>query len=171
MDALAGYGSDSSSSSSEGSNGKTNNHKSALSGLLGSASDDSDEQSKPQSPPPPKRLRMEETQKLVLPPPPLDKKQSMIYWDVNYLVGAVRSADKLTTTTSTSELSQKLEGLANSLKVSWADHLKAQHEFHNPHFFESVVEHFGIAKPLGSQIRNDVSTKEYELDLFPKKRD
>lgn len=176
MDALAGYGSESSSESEGNNNGNDNNQKSgALSGLLGyeESSDDSDDQSPlPDKAPPPaakRRRTQQETKTSVLPPPALGQNDSIIYWDVNYLAEAPRSEEKITSS-SAIELSQKLEKLATNLKVSWAEHLKAQHEFHNPHFFESVVEHFGIA-PLGSQIRNNFVMKDYERELFPNKND
>lgn len=78
----------------------------------------------------------------------------------------------------------KLESIANGLQISskssscWAEHLKYQHEFHNPHFFKSVVSYFGIVEPLGSQIlsspassnNNDTETDDavqpYEKKLF-----
>lgn len=102
----------------------------------------------------------------------------MIYWDVNHLAHEPtrRRLEGLTskTTTSQEELSQKVDRLSKSLKgVSWADHLKSQLEFHNPHFFESVVEHFGIAKPLGSlgAAEEDVAQLQYyELELFPRRK-
>lgn len=179
MDALGDYGSDSSSASAEQ---KVNDSKkNALSGLLGHASsdDDSDDEigrqqhlTKSQAPPPTKRQRVDST-RFTLPSPPLDGSKSLIHWDVNYLEERTASAgsNRLETDTAsiTNDLSQKLERLSKTLKVSWAEHLKSQHEFHNPHFFESVVEHFGIAIPLGSQNRNEANLKDYEMELIPKR--
>jgi hypothetical protein len=34
---------------------------------------------------------------------------------------------------------------------SWIQQLQSQPEFHNPHFFQSVVEHFGI-DPFGTHV-------------------
>mmetsp|Transcript_80585 Transcript_80585/g.121081 ORF Transcript_80585/g.121081 Transcript_80585/m.121081 type:complete len:178 (-) Transcript_80585:64-597(-) len=166
MDALAGYGSGS-SSESEAAGQKKN----PLSGLIGTASDDDDESSqdeRPVKPPPTKRQRKEEPQRPSFPVPDTTK-HSVTLWDTNYL-----SEKKQYTTDSSGGgnnqgLSDKLEKLAKSLKISWAHHLKEQHEFHNPHFFESVVEHFGITDPLGSQMFGEISRplQPYEVELFP----
>ena len=57
--------------------------------------------------------------------------------------------------------------------LCWADHLRAQHEFHNPHFFASVVEHFGVKESLGSVVDDSSSSSlnnvimDYERQLFP----
>ena len=39
---------------------------------------------------------------------------------------------------------QRLQQISSSSKGAWAEQLRQQHEFHNPHFFESVVESFGF---------------------------
>jgi hypothetical protein len=182
MDALGGYGSDSSSSDNHQEEEKPKN---ALSSLLGAASDDdndandsskddNNQEALKSQLPPSKRQRLEEkaTPTFSLPSPPLGG-NSMIHWDVNFLKGDNNNiTDDCTTiiTPATKDLQDKLERLTGSIQdVSWADHLKAQQEFHNPHFFESVVEHFGIAVPLGSQMEGDTSSvlQPYELDLFP----
>jgi hypothetical protein len=181
MDALGGYGSDSSSSDNLQEEEKPKN---ALSSLLGAASDDDDDSSNDDNNqetlkaqlPPSKRQRLEEkaTPKFSLPSPPTSSGNSMIHWDVNFLKGDNNNITDDCTTISTpaaKDLQDKLERLTASIQdVSWADHLKAQQEFHNPHFFESVVEHFGIAVPLGSQMEGDASSvlQPYELDLFPR---
>lgn len=67
-----------------------------------------------------------------------------------------------------SQLSDKLQRLSSttaSTATSWAEHLKAQREFHNPHFFTSVVEHFGIECALGSQVTSN-TVKDFDLDAL-----
>jgi hypothetical protein len=51
----------------------------------------------------------------------------------------------------------KFEQLAKSLEShqSWVSHLREQKEFNNPHFFQSVVEYFGISQPLGSHLNDN----------------
>jgi hypothetical protein len=56
----------------------------------------------------------------------------------------------------------KFQALSKSILLSsknnvdmsscWAAHLREQHEFHNPHFFQSVVEYFAIQEPMGSHM-------------------
>ena len=173
MDALAGYGSD---SSSEQDAPKTEETKSSnsLSALLGADSSDSDGdsddgeeeksqdvkksftslQSKSQQPVV-KRQKVQDDRSpksTTLPKPPITSRSgpSMIHWDIDYLA-KTEAYVQCDESESNNEVSQKLERLAATLDGrSYADHLKTQHEFHNPRFFESVVEHFGIKNPLGS---------------------
>jgi hypothetical protein len=40
----------------------------------------------------------------------------------------------------------------NNTSSCWAAHLREQQEFHNPHFFHSVVEYFAIQEPMGTHM-------------------
>jgi hypothetical protein len=185
MDSLAAYGSDSSVSDDQEAQEKTTKPSASLNGLLGAYSDDDtdndndkeevDDVKEPQpqknpEPPPTKRPRTQDAP----PPPPLTTtafsafappplgNDSIIHWTVDYL----KATDKPLPPAST-QLAEKLERLhANNAATgtSWAEHLKSQHEFHNPHFFESVVEHFGIIQPLGSQVSEDM-VQDFEFDI------
>lgn len=186
MDALAGYGSGSSSSSQDdATNDKTRPEISALSGLVDYSDDeggsnevgDIKKESEPAttssslssnkkaSPSPKqgnKRKRSWDNAGTdnVLPPPPLSSNASLIQWDTDY-TAEYRSPPS--SVISDAALAQKLASL-DSDSVSWAQHLKSQHEFHNPHFFDSVVTHFGIQRPLDSNLQ-EPSYQRYEYDL------
>jgi hypothetical protein len=124
----------------------------------------------------------------LLPDPILSKgdssNDSWIYWKTNYLQRPLGNDHQLLslgdTAPSSQELQENLQRLTqnntngnNSSAVdapqNWADRLRSQHEFHNPHFFASVVEHFGIQDPLASAATpapiSDV--RDYERKLFP----
>jgi len=112
-----------------------------------------------------------------------------IYWKIDYLKlpvkGGTLSFDEPVPTVD--EWNAKLQDLASTLSsttattttnnnntnetLCWADHLRAQHEFHNPHFFASVVEHFGVKDSLGSFVDASSSMNDdvldYERRLFP----
>jgi hypothetical protein len=177
MDSLAAYGSDSSISDDQKAQEETKKPGASLKGLLGAYSDDDtdhdndidDDVKEPQKkpePPPTKRPRMQDappptTAFSAFAPPPLGN-DSIIHWTVDYL----KATDKPLPPAST-QLAEKLERLhANNAATgtSWAEHLKSQHEFHNPHFFDSVVEHFGIEQPLASQVSEDM-VQEFEFDI------
>jgi hypothetical protein len=180
MDALGGYGSDSSSEEETPAKAVTQNN--SMVALLGEASsDDSDNgaaNNTDKTPKPPaKRQKLEasivtdDSPKPMLPAPPITATSgaSMIHWDIDYLAQLSpinNDPDEM----GTSKLAQKLEKLSATIgsKKTWADHLKTQHEFHNPRFFQSVVDHFGIQRPLGSQAKyaNLVALQDYEVDLF-----
>lgn len=167
MDVLGGYGSDSSSEEeiSKIAETKTKNSLSELIGAdSGSDTDDSDSKNsegairiksiRTSSLPPVKRQKVETKQisKSSLPKPPTTSRSgpSMIRWDIDYLEQNEESSSAISE--DSIELSKKLERLAATLNgSSYADHLKTQKEFHNPHFNESMVEHFGIRNILGSQ--------------------
>lgn len=117
--------------------------------------------------------------RLGLPPPPLGSSSSMIQWDVDYLAFPVPRSTLNSTKDNdddnknrveipvSANLAEKLDRLAaTTSNTTWADHLKSQREFHNPHFFESVVEHFGIQKALGSQISSTTLVQDYELEAL-----
>jgi hypothetical protein len=96
----------------------------------------------------------------ILPAPPLSS-NSMVGWTRDYSASYRTAGDS---SQVSPELIQKLETLQSG-SVSWANHLKAQHEFHNPHFFDNVVSHFGIQAPLDSNVEKNVSFQTYEFDL------
>jgi hypothetical protein len=112
--------------------------------------------------------------RLGLPPPPLGSSSSMIHWDVDYLTFPVQRSNnndnknRLEIPPVSASLAEKLQRrAAMTSHITWADHLKSQREFHNPHFFESVVEHFGIQKALGSQVsRRTTLVQDYELEAL-----
>ena len=185
MDSLAAYGSDSSVSDDQKAQEETKKPSASLNGLLGAYSDDDTdndddngnvnakkddnvkELQKNLKPPPSKRPRTQDapppttTAFSAFAPPPLGN-DSIIHWTVDYL----KATDKQLPPAST-KLAEKLERLhANNAATgtSWAEHLKSQHEFHNPHFFDSVVEHFGIEQPLGSQVSQDM-VQDFEFDI------
>jgi hypothetical protein len=204
MDALAGYGSDSSSSS----NGEKNNddvktsakvnstshaaanpNPSALSSLVGAgmdtSSDDEDNLSEKDDADlsdfhkvksdnlacptndhknsKRKRPKHEDWRSL-LPAPPTSstvssRNPSMILWHVDYLSLQLSSSEtgndeEAHDWSTATKKHTKFEQLVSTLPhgKSWAEHLQEQQEFHNPHFFQSVVEYFGISHPLGSQL-------------------
>jgi hypothetical protein len=184
MDSLAAYGSDSSASDGQEAQEETNKPSASLNGLLGAYSDDDTDNDnandneddgdvkEPQplknpEQPPTKRPRTQDapppttTAFSAFAPPPLGN-DSIIHWPVDYL----KATDKPLPPPSI-QLTEKLERLhANTAATgtSWAEHLKSQHEFHNPHFFDSVVEHFGIEQPLASQVSEDM-VQDFEFDI------
>jgi hypothetical protein len=180
MDALGGYGSD--SSSEEETPAKAVTQSNSMVALLGEASsDDSDNggaNNADKTPKPPAKRQKFEASKMtnesprpMLPAPPITATSgaSMIHWDIDYLA-QLSPISKDPHEMRTSKLAQKLEKLSATVgsKKTWADHLKTQQEFHNPRFFQSVVDHFGIQRPLGSQAKyaNSVALQDYEVDLF-----
>lgn len=187
MDALAGYGSDDSSSSASSSAGRKEDQAAApplekpghppikkpkVGAKLSTDSDAACTTSKPGI-------------QLSRPPLSKDEKDPWIYWKVNYLHRPLGKDQRHSAFSlgddapSSRDLQENLRRLSHKdnhavdaadLK-NWADRLRSQHEFHNPHFFASVVEHFGIQDPLGSAIRTaDATTtgiRDHERILFP----
>jgi hypothetical protein len=86
----------------------------------------------------------------------------MVHWTRDYSA-SYRTAGDSSQVSVSPELIQKLKTLQSGA-VSWANHLKSQHEFHNPHFFDNIVSHFGIQAPLDSNLEH-VSFHAYEFDL------
>jgi hypothetical protein len=119
----------------------------------------------------------------LLPEPILSKGEndSWIYWKTNYLRRPLLGNDhhrlsllQLDDAPSIQELQENLQRLAQNdnntdAHQNWADRLRSQHEFHNPHFFATVVEHFGIQDPLGSAfpLATTTDVRDYERKLFP----
>jgi hypothetical protein len=95
------------------------------------------------------------------PPPPTSDDRIMIEWNEDYVTAKQSSrTESLKKVTS-----KKLQQI--SAETSWAQQLKKQHDFHNPHFFESVVEQFGIRDEMGSNLPNKEQLAEWEFDLGP----
>ena len=187
MDALAAYGSDDSSAESsasstdnEASNGTATTGKPALASLLDYSDDgessDSGSDTK-ETPFPTKKDNSPVAQRKrkrdwdnsctdnVLPSPPLSSTTSLIQWDTDY-TAHYRTVPSQTLNETRPELIHKLSLLSDGNSVvSWAQHLKSQHEFHNPHFFDNVVSHFGIQKPLDSNLAT-TQFQLYEYDLL-----
>jgi hypothetical protein len=93
------------------------------------------------------------------PPPPTSDDRIMIEWNEDYVTAKQSSrTESLKKVTS-----KKLQQI--SAETSWAQQLKKQHDFHNPHFFESVVEQFGIRDEMGSNLPNKEQLAEWEFDL------
>jgi hypothetical protein len=84
----------------------------------------------------------------------------MVHWTRDYSASYRTAGDS---SQVSPELIQKLKTLQSGA-VIWANHLKSQHEFHNPHFFDNIVSHFGIQAPLDSNLEN-ISFQAYEFDL------
>lgn len=185
MDALAGYGSDDSSANSEEAQQATESaQKSALEKLMPSDSDASDSSAAKDDTaggtasvkmttkyPATKKLRVESNTSFPMPEPILarDDNDSWILWQTNYLRLPQPQPLQLENPPSTLQIQENLQRLARNIGneiPSWADHLRAQQEFHNPHFFASVVEHFGIETPLASFL-DDTTVKEYEREMIP----
>mmetsp|Transcript_31936 Transcript_31936/g.48998 ORF Transcript_31936/g.48998 Transcript_31936/m.48998 type:complete len:235 (+) Transcript_31936:77-781(+) len=99
----------------------------------------------------------------VLPPPSLSE-SSLILWNEDYISSTFRN---LSTACANVDLQQKLDHLREKSKnTSWAEQLMSQQEFHNPHFFENAIAHFGIRDPLGSTIPFGGSLQEFEFNVM-----
>ena len=193
MDALADYGSDDDSSTNkeETTENQSEVKPSSLSGLLGAYSDpsssDSDgddgsavaaqtrpairqETGRESDSPQTKKLRVspktcDQKEEVSLLPPQLGS-SSIILWEEDFVSKPRQHASVCERLSTPPQLADKLQKLsATTSTTSWADHLKAQREFHNPHFFKSVVKHFGIQRALGNHI-NNCATKDYDLDAL-----
>ena len=179
MDALAGYGSDDSSSSESAAAASQQQAQQALSGLLHySDNDESSENEIHQAESNSslsggadrKRKRSCDSNAGAastnddLPPPPTSTNKSLIEWETDYTASYRAPPANVI---QNLKLTRKLAALESSGKqssVSWAQHLKSQHEFHNPHFFDNVVTHFGIEHPLQSNVPSR-DFQLYEFDL------
>lgn len=86
-----------------------------------------------------------------LPPPKLlstvhknsSSQEQPILFAKNYLQHKLTYNTSSTSTNSNSDLVEKLTRLAQN-ETSFADQLKSQTEFGNPHMFHSIIDHFGI---------------------------
>jgi hypothetical protein len=110
-----------------------------------------------------KRPRIDDKWISLLPTPTTSSdsngEQSMIMWNADYLFLPPSSSNneidgKVDISATRAKNYPTFEKLVATLPhgTSWAKHLQEQQEFHNPHFFRSVVEYFGISQPLGSQL-------------------
>jgi len=175
MDMLAGYGSDSSSSSEGNPNqptSKTNPLLSALGDVSeGSSTEETDKERTT------KKARLETPYAGIFsgkkPPTTSTHGPSMVHWDEDYLSGPLVESElaERYKRECQAQVARKLSEIESN-KGSWADHLKEQHEFHNPHFFSSVVELFGIQDHLGSSLGSPEiewgNLHDYEKMIVPK---
>ena len=168
-----------------------------LAGLLGDVSDASEDAqgagtspAASSEPPTLKKPRIEagaddrktEAQRMILAPIlGTGENSSWICWKANYLSTPVTDDQRLSleSAPNMNQFANNLQRLAQSMGKSsspknrvdasacWADHLRSQHEFHNPHFFASIVEHFGIQDPLASSVGYSTQLQEYERQMFP----
>lgn len=182
MDALGGYGSDS-SSEMEQIGAKPDLQSNSMVDLLGEAGSDGSDSDDAKTidltlKPPAKRQKLETSTLIaeaapipILPAAPITSTSgsSLVHWDLDY-VAQLSTTHEVRNETRTSELAAKLEKLTTTIGCNntWADHLRTQQEFHNPCFFQSVVSHFGIQRPLGSQAKfaNATPLQDYEASLF-----
>ncbi len=137
MDALAGYGSDETSSSSDA--------EQAHSPLQAEISDTTSKR---------QRIAVEEHEtELLFQPPCLSDKDSMISWskDVTAAYRTVLSDDQISS--------------VPPVPVDFITNLSQQHEFMNPSFFGTIVDHFGIKDELGSHIKGE-ELEGYEFRLW-----
>ena len=89
-----------------------------------------------------------------LPPPVIDSNvDGMINWTHDFLTKKQEEALRGANDTPTSQRLGQVDGNVENSQAGWADQLQRQKEFHNPHFFESVVDHFGI-KAMGSNMQS-----------------
>jgi HCNGP-like protein len=100
---------------------------------------------------PTKRQRVEPDDELFA--PPLLGSDSMISWTKDYTEPYRAVSDQ----PSKQELP--------SVSSEFAANLTQQHEFRNPSFFGTVVEHFGIAEELGSHVHGEIF-EDYEFRLL-----
>jgi hypothetical protein len=140
MDTLAAYGSDSDSDASQTS----------------SASKGAEDAGPTRSShaPPIKRPRIAAARDMgFLPPPSPSSSIRMIGWSKDYLTTKQEEAysEGMESEPSSQRLEQVAATVTENPSAGWAAHLQEQKDFHNPHFFESVVEHFGI-QPMGSNM-------------------
>mmetsp|Transcript_11843 Transcript_11843/g.30033 ORF Transcript_11843/g.30033 Transcript_11843/m.30033 type:complete len:195 (+) Transcript_11843:66-650(+) len=178
---LTGYGSDSDESTSSAAVKSGDNQVGSISNLLGDgidscSSDDEEEEVRKRSHPSSsssngkdsdeqmsKKQKVDENEKCFLernglPSPRTGQTTSMISWTTDY----VSSEEPPRSETKDPRKFQRFEKLAalHDNKQGWAAHLRNQNEFHNPHFIQSVIEQFGMAKSLGSQaVRNSTKVK------------
>ncbi|KAG7351246.1 HCNGP-like protein [Nitzschia inconspicua] len=89
-----------------------------------------------------------------LPRPNLQKEISLCSCSVDYLstIPIVKVMGDASTNPNMEYT--KFQSLSKSFssETSWAAQLREQTEFHNPNFFQSVVEYFQINDPLGSHV-------------------
>jgi hypothetical protein len=143
-----------------------------LSGLISNDGDNNDAAAKDASMQPQLKLQsLPKKQKLdkcvadianstsLFPPPPLSN-DSLITSDVDYFTPKYGIP-----LASNGKLPLKLLELSSSSTI-WAEKLKSQHEFHNPAFFQTAVQKFGIQNALGSTMTCLETMHEYEFDLI-----
>ena len=96
----------------------------------------------------------------ILPPPPLGM-ESIVMSDTDHF-----SATYATPIEEVVPMPPKLEELQSQSTTNWALKLKSQHEFHNPGFFQNVIQHVGIQDELGTNTFSQEQFQPYEYDLL-----
>ena len=179
MDALGGYGSESSSSANETT---ASNQKSSLIGLLGSplsGTDDDDQQvESPRSRQ--KRQKVQDvgrndTFEQIIPAPPTTSTcgTSIIHLDDDYvsqILNSLRDSETSIANRSYFSLSvaQQLRCANESIpRQTVTQNARSRSDFYNPRFFQIVRDRFRIEKPLQSRTKHASShLKQYEQQLF-----
>lgn len=173
MDALAGYGSESSSSANEEI---PSNQKSSLIGLLGSPLSGTDDDHQVESPRNlPKRQKVQDAgcnetlgQIIPLPPTTTTCGTSIVHLDEDYLSSMLKSLRDDERSHRNSTVAQKLRSANDSFSgQTIARNARSQSNYCNPRFFEIVRDRFIIEKPLQSRAKHASSgLKVYEKQLF-----
>jgi hypothetical protein len=188
MDALGAYGSDSSADdSSKAANDEAKkkpaaaNPMSALLGLPdGSSSSEDDEATTKE--PASKKLKTggddqkaaapatddtttKATQPIQLLPPPTLSTESRFYWPENFL--KLNDTHFIRPNNITDDMiatRERLEAMRKQGTTTYADQLKSQQDFHNPHLFAKIVQEVGLRNPLASHLSSQILEDwEYEL--------
>ena len=188
-DLLTGYGSDSDESSSsrvgESANGETKkkNDTSGISNLLGDGVDSCSSSSSDDEELPLKKKARSQKDNIsnqindekndsflsrnglplprILPAAP-DQSASMVLWKTDYLSNEPQPPTdaKSTDNLRFSKFEKMVAAQEYDSQRGWAAHLRKQNEFHNPHYIQSVIEHFGIKEILGSQAVDTTNRRE-----------
>ncbi|CAJ1946090.1 unnamed protein product [Cylindrotheca closterium] len=179
MDALGGYGSESSSSANEK---KASNQKSSLIGLLGSplsGTDDDDQQVEaPRNPQKRQKLQgvgRNETFARSIPSPRTTSAYgtSIAQLDEDYLSPMLKllhydETSKANMSCFRLSMAQKLRSANESMSCqTLAQNVRSQSDYHNPRFLEIVRDRFRIERSLQSRAKHVSSDlKQYEKQLF-----
>jgi hypothetical protein len=95
------------------------------------------------------------------PPPPTSDDTILVQWKTDYFTAKQQQQSHPTKKANLKKLQQIAASASDS---GWAQQLKEQHDFHNPHYFESVVEHIGIQEEMGSNLQGErVTSWEFNL--------
>jgi hypothetical protein len=96
--------------------------------------------------------------------------RSMVHWDKDYL-----SAKQALFLASKSENPKKVQELRESasFKVDggcafgdWSEQLRSQTDFHNPHFFQAVVDLFHIQNTMGTNVNASPILEDWESSVM-----
>ena len=168
MDALAGYGSESSSSGS----GPTK--KSSLIGLLGSSVSGASDDEELKNPNYPVKKNHDTkyvgekavTQQMIMmiPSAPTSSTcgSSILHLETDYLSPMLKSLCH-------DEMTQSSRPTCDSFSdQTLMQNARSETSYYNPRFFRSMVDRFGINVPLQSRAQNFSCQKDYEQQLFQK---